>query len=80
MPWNFFLIYVGSVMYFMSYSLEARRPSAAPRRARGAGAGALARRSAARGRFLAASRAGCARAAPCRQRVACTPRCLLCGP
>ena len=26
MPWNFFLIYVGSVMYFMSYSLEARRP------------------------------------------------------
>ena len=22
-PWNFFLIYVGSVMYFMSYSLEA---------------------------------------------------------
>ena len=32
MPWNFFLIYVGSVMYFMSYSLEARRP----RRARAA--------------------------------------------
>jgi len=23
-PWNFFLIYVGSVMYFMSYSLEVR--------------------------------------------------------
>jgi hypothetical protein len=43
MPWNFFLIYIGSVMYFMSYSLEARRPRAAPpqpaRRARGAALG-----------------------------------------